>query len=97
MQTVELVPVWVDCGAMLGVRSTSPTQGSRMTQKPRRDVNVRATPPIEGRRNLLFALLEKVVDSIASAGPVGWISLVAIGGFLALVLVVHIMAAPAVR
>jgi hypothetical protein len=45
----------------------------------------------------LFALLERVVDSIAAAGPVGWISIVAIGGFLALVLVVYIMATPHLR
>lgn len=69
-----------------------------MTQKkPRRDVSEHSTPPIDGRPNRLFALLEKVVDSIAEAGPVGWVSIVAIGGFLALVLVVYIMAAPAIR
>ena len=69
-----------------------------MTQKkPRRDISERTTPPADARPNRLFALLEKVVDSIAAAGPVGWVSIVAIGGFLALVLVVYIMAAPAIR
>jgi hypothetical protein len=69
-----------------------------MTQKrPRRDVSESTTPLADGRPNRLFALLERVVDSIAAAGPVGWISIVAIGGFLALVLVVYIMAAPHLR
>jgi hypothetical protein len=69
-----------------------------MTQKkPRRDVSERTTPLADGRPNRLFALLGRVVDSIAAAGPVGWISIVAIGGFLALVLVVYIMAAPRIR
>ena len=48
-----------------------------MTQKrPRRDVSERTTPLADGRPNRLFALLERVVDSIAAAGPVGWISIV---------------------
>ena len=69
-----------------------------MSQKqPRRDVAERRPPLVEGRSSRLFALLERVVDSIAAAGPVGWISIVAIGGFLALVLVVYIMAAPRVH
>ena len=50
-----------------------------MTQKkPRHDVSERTTPPANGRPNRLFALLERVVDSIAAAGPVGWISIVAL-------------------
>lgn len=63
-------------------------------KKRGREVIERSTSAADISRGRVFSLLEKMIESIESAGPVGWVSMVAAIGFAAIVLVVYIMAAP---
>jgi hypothetical protein len=48
-------------------------------------------PQPPGKRNWIIHLIDKVFDSIIAAGPVAWVSIVAIVAILGMVLALYII------
>jgi hypothetical protein len=64
-----------------------------MTQgrKPRKVRKAKPPTPPQGKRNWIIHLIDKGFDSIVAAGPVAWVSIVAIVGMCGMVFIFYLV------